>query len=338
MLTRWVYRLIVLFVILELCLGVLQYRDVFNTFQLSACDSPNGEGCPEQITIPFPTQEISNGGDVLADINMLEVTGLNCTQEVTTMTVAFTPGESSTSVFGECDTVLDFQIKQFQNGSSLDIQMLVNFTLTGSTGGPVLSSYSTDPVCFGGSSSVRILQDGQEKSVRVDQVKVGDRVESVQNGRRVFSEVFLVQHDRDEALHEMLAIRYLASDQKDQWLRLTHSHLVYTSDWNRKRAGDLVVGDSLLTVSDPDASLQPAKIVAVEKVVDIVRNLHTQNDRIVVEGIVASAMTDYRLGPLPLQYPILLLPFKVLHWVGLSNIVHGLDRALRDAFGRYISP
>uniref|UniRef100_A0A7S3A3G3 Hint domain-containing protein n=1 Tax=Rhodosorus marinus TaxID=101924 RepID=A0A7S3A3G3_9RHOD len=338
MLTRWVFRLVVLFVILELCFGVLQYRDVYNTFQLGLCESPNGEGCPEQITIPPPTGEVANGGDVFADINMLEVTGLNCTQETSNLTIFFQPGESSTTVFGECDTVLDFQIEQFQNSSSRDIQMVVNFTLPGSTDGPVLSTYAAQPICFGGSSRVRILQDGQEKTVRVDQVKVGDRVESVQDGKRVFSDVFLVQHDRDEALHEMLEIKYSASDRKYRTLRVTHAHLLYMSDCNRKRAGDLVVGDSLLTVADPEHSLQAVKIVAVERVVDVVRNLHTLNDRIVVEGIVASAMTDYRLGPLQLQYPILLLPFKVLHSLGLGNIVRGLDRALRDVFGRYISP
>eukprot|EP00188_Purpureofilum_apyrenoidigerum_P000964 Plantae.Rhodophyta-Purpureofilum_apyrenoidigerum.ctg14928.p1 GENE.Plantae.Rhodophyta-Purpureofilum_apyrenoidigerum.ctg14928~~Plantae.Rhodophyta-Purpureofilum_apyrenoidigerum.ctg14928.p1 ORF type:complete len:312 (+),score=39.92 Plantae.Rhodophyta-Purpureofilum_apyrenoidigerum.ctg14928:134-1069(+) len=181
-----------------------------------------------------------------------------------------------------------------------------------------------DSVCFSTESSVK-MQDGSMK--RVKEIQSGDMVESYNiYGRQMFSEVFLVQHKDSEKRKLLRRISYATEDGSTSGhITLSSAHLVRGS-----ATTDHFLAASKLSRGSPifvrvGDEVVKARVTDVKRVLSTYRNIHTMNDRIVVDGVLASSMTD--LGPYWMLRAAL-LPVKALYRGGLSGLVDHFDVAL----------
>lgn len=183
------------------------------------------------------------------------------------------------------------------------------------------SSYS----CIGASSSVWVRRRSfeEDRIFSVEEIQVGDQVESFDElGRRVFSEVFLVQHSRENAVRPLLEIEYEESEGKNRGsLRATREHLVYSGTDQLVPARSLQIGSEILVSSEQERIAVHAQVKRIGIVYDKIRNLHTLNDRIVVGGVHASC---YPAGTVGLG-PALMAPLKLLYRLGAVELVSRLD-------------
>mmetsp|Transcript_10968 Transcript_10968/g.33649 ORF Transcript_10968/g.33649 Transcript_10968/m.33649 type:complete len:344 (+) Transcript_10968:174-1205(+) len=180
-----------------------------------------------------------------------------------------------------------------------------------------------DEICFSGASSVH-LQDGSIK--RVDEINTGDMVESYDiRGKQMFSEVFLVQHKDSNRRQAMRRISYTAGSVSGH-ITVSDLHLVRASVEGDKfvRAAALSEG-SVIFVRVNGKDTVEGRVSGVQRVMTTYRNIHTMNDRIVVDGVLASSAAD--LGPYWMLRAAL-LPLKGLYRAGLSSVLERCDVAL----------
>jgi len=183
--------------------------------------------------------------------------------------------------------------------------------------------FCDDDICFSAFSTVK-MADGQMKTL--DEVRVGDMVESVDSqGRRTFSEVFLIQHGKQTAVRRLRQIHYNTLDAKASGaITLSNTHLLRVAKHKDEfvPAKSIKAGSKIFVVPESESEATAAVVTKILNVRLPVRNIHTMNDRIVVDGVVASSTTD----ALPfLLSRILLAPLKVLHKMGLGNVVKYID-------------
>lgn len=198
--------------------------------------------------------------------------------------------------------------------------------------------------CFSGASLVN-LKDGFVK--QASEVLEGDFVESFDaKGHTTFSEVFLVQHKNDDSLQSLRRIEYESVSSKVAGaLTISDLHLIRKAKDADKfvAAKDVTAGSSIFVKNRGDEEFVEARVSRVKMVRTNVRNIHTMNDRIVVDGVMVSSLTQ--VAP----YSILqlaLLPLKLFYRMGLSKfvtrideLVHQLDQTYRlsQFLGRILS-
>jgi len=194
----------------------------------------------------------------------------------------------------------------------------------------VLSNYyytieCDDNICFSAESSVQ-MQDGSVKQMK--EIKVGDMVESYDaSGRRTFSEVFLVQHKDSKRRKSLKRISYTTKiGSASGHITLSSSHLIRASLVGDRfiAASKLSEGSTIYVQSEGHNAVE-ARVTSVKRVLSVYRNVHTMNDRIIVDGVMASSMQD--VGPYWLMRTAL-LPLKVLHRAGLGELVERCDVVL----------
>jgi len=157
-----------------------------------------------------------------------------------------------------------------------------------------------DAVCFSG-DDVLTLETGD--LVRFSEVKVGDRILSAtKDGAFSFSDVVFLPHGSNQKKATFVEMTTSGNKQ----LHATKSHLMVTCEGKTAAAGTLVPGACLRTV-DGDETLQTMKLVQKYGIYTAV----TDNDYIVVEGVVAS-------------------PFAINH--DLVDAYYGIHRFVYDNF------
>mmetsp|Transcript_12198 Transcript_12198/g.50479 ORF Transcript_12198/g.50479 Transcript_12198/m.50479 type:complete len:317 (-) Transcript_12198:2380-3330(-) len=178
-------------------------------------------------------------------------------------------------------------------------------------------------VCFSAYSSVR-MSDGETK--RVQDVEVGDSVESVDSrGRRTFSEVYLVQHEGKASATTLRQIHYSTVDGRGSGaITLSGAHMLRSAKEEDAfvSAKSIEKGSTIFVVLQDDMEATEALVTGVSSVRHPVRNIHTMNDRIVVDGVVASSTTE--LVPFSVAR-LLLAPLKLLYKIGLHKVVTHID-------------
>uniref|UniRef100_A0A7S1TAU4 Hint domain-containing protein n=1 Tax=Compsopogon caeruleus TaxID=31354 RepID=A0A7S1TAU4_9RHOD len=183
-------------------------------------------------------------------------------------------------------------------------------------------------ICFSRDSSV-LLDSGVYTTL--GEVRVGDRVQSVDdNGRSVFSEVFLTQHSSSTRPTAMLSI---SIENSHEPLVVTHDHYVRVPTVSNPyvKASSLRVGDSIYVVVK--GSMERRPIAGISHAMGVPRNVHTMNDRIVVNGVVASCITSNQVFGLDtMNIRHLLVPLKVMHKMGLTSAVSIIDRAVHNIY------
>eukprot|EP00189_Rhodosorus_marinus_P012993 CAMPEP_0184744164 /NCGR_PEP_ID=MMETSP0315-20130426/6984_1 /TAXON_ID=101924 /ORGANISM="Rhodosorus marinus, Strain UTEX LB 2760" /LENGTH=506 /DNA_ID=CAMNT_0027215791 /DNA_START=156 /DNA_END=1676 /DNA_ORIENTATION=+ len=189
-------------------------------------------------------------------------------------------------------------------------------------------------VCFAKTSTVNTLQGSDIIPKRLSEVRVGDLVQSYDlDGRESFSEVFLVQHEgiNGKAV-PMIKVHYeTMGDEEDKPQHLTVSALHYilssiVPKMEYTKVSDLNVG-SRIFILDSEGKYQSAAIRKFEYVHSPAVNIHTLNDRVVVDGVLASSIASLKLFDIvdTMQLRFMLLPLKVLYLLGASRLVQVLD-------------
>lgn len=180
--------------------------------------------------------------------------------------------------------------------------------------------------CFSSSSLIN-LKDGSTK--RASNVVEGDFVESFDiDGRPTFSEVFLVQHKNDNQKHKLRHVEYASVDGTSTGaILISDLHLIRKTmkDDSFIAAKDLNVGSSLFVLVPGNPEPIEARATRIESMFASVRNIHTMNDRIVVDGVMASSFTE--IAPYSLTR-LAVLPMKVLYRLGFTKLVGRIDEII----------
>lgn len=173
-------------------------------------------------------------------------------------------------------------------------------------------------------------------AVALEDLRVGDMVESfdIKTNQRVFTEVFLVQHEDQYSRHPIQRIVYQTSEGQAS-IRATANHYLYGPS-GKVLAGDLTAGSQISVVSK-DGQQATATVVEVEQVYEPIRNVHTMNDRLVVDGVLVSSFAEVKLFGLNIgENPALIAPLKLLYRLRLLSTVSTID-AWMSAFHRAIA-
>eukprot|EP00188_Purpureofilum_apyrenoidigerum_P005749 Plantae.Rhodophyta-Purpureofilum_apyrenoidigerum.ctg7831.p1 GENE.Plantae.Rhodophyta-Purpureofilum_apyrenoidigerum.ctg7831~~Plantae.Rhodophyta-Purpureofilum_apyrenoidigerum.ctg7831.p1 ORF type:complete len:677 (+),score=120.34 Plantae.Rhodophyta-Purpureofilum_apyrenoidigerum.ctg7831:88-2031(+) len=190
--------------------------------------------------------------------------------------------------------------------------------------------------CFSASSTVTVVSDDDRTTVHkpLSAVVPGDRVLSTDSyGQKKFSEVFLVQHAADERSVALLTMELEDESGARFSLAVTAGHLLAVGLGEKglkyERAGKLAQGDVVIAMT-MEGKVSKRHIHSVSRSYDAVRNVHTMSDHVVVDGVVASCMTDalnsgwngntlHRIGS------ALLMPLKVTYVLGVRSLVPWVD-------------
>lgn len=137
-----------------------------------------------------------------------------------------------------------------------------------------------------------------------------------------------MQHARDDTKHSILKLEYVHPTSGLMWsFTVTSKHyvLVMSKDSGEEyvRAEDIKVG-GFLRVILADGSVNSVGVVSVMKTRSAVRNLYTMNDRLVVDGVIASSFAEVAGVNTP-RFTSLLWPLKMLHRVRMTEKVRALD-------------
>lgn len=192
--------------------------------------------------------------------------------------------------------------------------------------------------CFSGVSVVN-LRDGSTKMV--SEVLEGDFVESFDaNGSQAYSEVFLIQHKFEDVLRPLRRIEYeIANGSFRGMITISDLHLIRKVKERDifTAAKELQIGSTLFALLPGAIEPTEARVTSVKWTHTAVRNIHTMNDRIVVDRVMASSLTQ--IAP----YSVLraaLLPMKILYRAGLVGVVARIDSLVHrlDAMYPYAKP
>eukprot|EP00188_Purpureofilum_apyrenoidigerum_P003868 Plantae.Rhodophyta-Purpureofilum_apyrenoidigerum.ctg41667.p1 GENE.Plantae.Rhodophyta-Purpureofilum_apyrenoidigerum.ctg41667~~Plantae.Rhodophyta-Purpureofilum_apyrenoidigerum.ctg41667.p1 ORF type:complete len:431 (-),score=38.55 Plantae.Rhodophyta-Purpureofilum_apyrenoidigerum.ctg41667:99-1391(-) len=179
--------------------------------------------------------------------------------------------------------------------------------------------------CFSANSQV-VTVDGKQR--QMGDIVVGDFVESVdKHGKRVFSEVFLVQHKQESYVTPMKKITFEDTTSSRRTVVVSAEHLIYSSSSELVSAGDVQMGNILLILDSETEESTAAKVIAVDDVHASPRNVHTLNDRLVVDGVVVTPYTtSFGINTYYLRYA--LMPLKMLHRLGFTSVVDRVGHLL----------
>ncbi|KAL4436822.1 hypothetical protein ABPG75_003961 [Micractinium tetrahymenae] len=185
--------------------------------------------------------------------------------------------------------------------------------------------------CFPAGATVEAQGRGR---LRMDQLQVGHRVLSMDaQGRQSYQEVIFFGHKEASSpgVVTVLTVRAPAPPGDNssaagvvRTLRLTGRHFVPTltpaGGLRHKYAADVALGDRVLVLGD-DGESAVGEVVAKQQDVDVgLHNPYTTDGRLVVDGVLASAHSDFLLDditPARLRYLLPLVyqaAFKPLAW------------------------
>lgn len=180
------------------------------------------------------------------------------------------------------------------------------------------------PACLSGITPMQVISPDQKEVVvrRLSDIKVSD---TLTDDDRVIS--FSHRDTNTVALFYAIHIRNTVNNRWDV-IEVTGGHLMYMNDGFVKRGGDVVVGDSLLTLNETDTAVV-TRVSRVER-----RGLYapiTKSGRMVVHGVVVSCYTDF-VGVVPghaLGTPIravsLTFPYYYDYdWCCIIDVLRGL--------------
>jgi len=195
------------------------------------------------------------------------------------------------------------------------------------------SELPTSEPCFAADSTVVVLKsDGSERSVQMSELQPGDAVESFDKlGRRIFSEVIFLQHDKQSRLRDLLVLEAVDTERHSHVIRVHKGHYLVKNVQPTQfvLAADLEVGDEILIMAPADRSMT-ASIKSIKSTQSAVRNVVTMNDLLVVDGICASSYTNV-LYLRPSTQALLLSPLKLLYTFGLRKWPESSLMQLRHA-------
>ncbi|XP_041350542.1 desert hedgehog protein B-like [Gigantopelta aegis] len=187
---------------------------------------------------------------------------------------------------------------------------------------------SGDTSCFPG--EVRLLLESGN-AVFIENVRAGQRILTVQNGRRVFSEVrtFLKRLPNKNATYLTL------TTEQGNHVTMSDNHQIFVSTTNKStdmqsgRAISVRQGDYIFTTKSCNKDLCPERVIQVS--VSLKQGLYvpiTDAGTLVVDGIFASC---YSLVPHDLEH-LLVTPFRWFPWLlhpwqedGYSPIMSSLE-------------
>ena len=187
----------------------------------------------------------------------------------------------------------------------LDANNFYTINLNCTTGQISMSSIVLPPVCFAADSKINVLnKNGTIISKQITEISTGDLVESSDSrGQVTFSEVWAIMHTNETETSDVLVFEMKTKDGNSTHLALTSEHFLYVlPDSNSrgnykkyilKKAKDLRIGDKLFvhnsqnSVSSRD-SFTETTVTSINLHRARVVNILTMNDRIVVNGVLAS--------------------------------------------------
>ncbi|KXZ44119.1 hypothetical protein GPECTOR_73g640 [Gonium pectorale] len=199
--------------------------------------------------------------------------------------------------------------------------------------------------CFPAEATVQVEGGGRK---RMSELAAGDRVLTVRtDGSTAFDDVYLFGHKRAEGVHEFLQLQTSANAS----VTLTRGHFVPVARGACSAApavscsvtlpaSDVRPGDVIFTAAD-DTAAAPATVVSVKTVVRPgLYNPFTLGGRIVVDGVLASAHSDWFLDPLvpaaarrflPAVYQAVLAPVRLLYRL-VPRALAQVDAAVHAGF------
>lgn len=278
-----------------------------STFNGTNCEVPNGEFSGPEGQCERVAEGLVGAGQMLT---------ITCSEE----------GPMSKLYFNQQACVGEFSPIQHVDGQCYKLNENGSYSLS-----------CTPPApgdCFAGSSLVK-LEDGSVKSVSA--VVEGDVVQSVDaRGKSTFSEVFLVQHRNDYRHQALRKISYRSVlSETTGSITLSDFHLIRESRDSDTyiAAKNIAVGSSITVVLSGDKEASGAYVTGVDESWDTVRNLHTMNDQIVVDGVLASSFTE--VVPYSISR-IGVIPLKLLYRMGLTSVVRRIDSGIHQLHRSYL--
>uniref|UniRef100_A0A383WKW5 Hint domain-containing protein n=1 Tax=Tetradesmus obliquus TaxID=3088 RepID=A0A383WKW5_TETOB len=185
-------------------------------------------------------------------------------------------------------------------------------------------------------------------SKRMDQLVLGDKLQTMSAaGATTYSDVYLFGHDDPHSYERFVALQLSTNK-----LLLTHGHYIPTATGPAcsianpaactrlmKRAADVQLGDLVWSVNA--TSVQFGLDVVKDKSEEVHRGLYnpfTLSGDLVVNGVLASAHSDWFLDPvmpqshvshIPAIYQTVMAPMRAAYYVGGPNAVKYLDANLK---------
>ena len=181
-------------------------------------------------------------------------------------------------------------------------------------------SNPTIPLCFPLNAQVLIKGSGKKK---IQDLKIGEEVQAVSNGKITFSPVIAFMHKNEEAKSSYLVIETADGNS----IAVSSKHLIYKNDSDKPVfASEIIPGDHLLEVFSSglmNNTLKPSKVIKVTEVtaVGIFAPL-TVEGTVVVDSIVSSCyanVIDHELAHMafaPLRYVYSTVPSLLQHKSG----------------------
>eukprot|EP00190_Bangiopsis_sp_CCMP1999_P001000 CAMPEP_0198731722 /NCGR_PEP_ID=MMETSP1475-20131203/31704_1 /TAXON_ID= ORGANISM="Unidentified sp., Strain CCMP1999" /NCGR_SAMPLE_ID=MMETSP1475 /ASSEMBLY_ACC=CAM_ASM_001111 /LENGTH=650 /DNA_ID=CAMNT_0044494723 /DNA_START=201 /DNA_END=2153 /DNA_ORIENTATION=- len=183
-----------------------------------------------------------------------------------------------------------------------------------------------DQWCFGASSLVTVRKEGRDVVTTMDSVKVGDEILSVDSrGRPVYTKAYLIEHGEDNSQQDVLLIDYVNAQGRTATLTVTKRHLlpVDLGDGFGFKPAEKIRPGSQIEIFDGSHHLRPAVVSDVRRSTGLVRNILTMNNKIIVDGVVATCFAElFRWQWVTSWYildSVIVLPLKFLYLVGLHD-------------------
>lgn len=193
--------------------------------------------------------------------------------------------------------------------SLTDNESQTESSILGAETGQISMAVPPPPPCFAADSNINVLlKNGSIASKRISEVLPGDLVESSDPNRHVtFSKVWAVVHNNEIKITEVLNLTIKRKNGNDTSLSLTPEHFLYIKSESNsqnndgkfvlKEAREARIGDKLLIRNDQNStsnadSFTEAIVTSITSGRTRIINILTINDRVVVNGILASVYIE----------------------------------------------
>jgi len=138
--------------------------------------------------------------------------------------------------------------------------------------------------------------------------------------------VFLIQHQKSNENRNLLKIVH-----ENGHLIVSSKHYLMKNTQHELQVAELFkVGDDLMVISN-DGLVKTSKVVDVTQVTEPLRNVHTVNDRLLVNGVMASSFPEVEISgakiPVSLQR-VAVIPLRILYGMNLNGIGSLLDESV----------
>lgn len=138
-----------------------------------------------------------------------------------------------------------------------------------------------------------------------------------------------MQHQNVDEVTEMLEIAFYTNKNTSEQRSITVSpqHYLGGSCRGEKRRADAFATGSSIFVLNSNGKCAAVTVASVVKHLSAPRNAHTLNDRMIVDGVLATLFVEMSVARVleSIFGPVLLLPLKVLHTTYNSSFVHELS-------------